>query len=187
MNSYSGRVSIFPAKNWLAQFSMGRLTDPERPVSGVHAEGHGDIVRTTASLHYTRPMAARNAWSTSLIWGQNHSIDSKRNTNSYLIETLYPFTRKDFLTARVEVVEKDELFANDHDLEHRLALTAGSVFRIQAYTAGYTRDIATVRALEAGIGANVTAYSIPSAIKPYYGDHPWGVNVFMRFRLKPAE
>ena len=28
---------------------------------------------------------------------------------------------------------------------------------------------------------------IPSAIKPYYGDHPWGVNVFMRFRLKPAE
>jgi hypothetical protein len=166
---------------------MGRLTDPERAVSGAHAEGPGEIVRTTASLHYTRPMASRNAWSTSLIWGQNHSIDSKRNTNSYLIETLYPFTRKDFLTARVEVVDKDELFANDHDLEHRLALTAGSVFRIQAYTAGYTRDIATVRALEAGIGANVTAYAIPSAIKPYYGDHPWGVNVFLRFRLKPAE
>ena len=186
MNSYSGRISIFPARNWLAQFSMGRLTDPERPVAGAHI-AHGDIVRTTASVHYTRPLPEGSAWSTSLIWGQNHSITSKRNTNAYLLETLYPVTRKDFLTARVEVTDKDELFANDHELEHQLTLTAGSIFRIQAYTAGYTRDLATVRNLEAGIGANATAYAIPSAIKPYYGDHPWGINIFMRLRLKPAE
>ena len=104
MNSYSGRVSFLPAKNWMAQFSMGYLTEPERPTDGGHAESHGDVVRTTASLHYTRPRFSGNAWSTSLIWGRNHSVDSKRDADSYLVETLYPVSRKDFLTARMEVV-----------------------------------------------------------------------------------
>jgi hypothetical protein len=173
MNSYSGRVSVFPGKNWMAQFSAGRLTEPERPTDE-HAESHGDVVRTTASLHYTRPVFKGSAWSTSLIWGRNHSINSKRDTDSYLIETLYPISRKNFVTGRAEYVEKDELFAR-------------GVFRIQAYTAGYTRDIGSFRYVESGIGANVTAYAIPAAIQPYYGDHPWGVNFFLRFRLKPAQ
>ncbi len=31
---------------------------------------------------------------------------------------------------------------------------------------------------------NLTAYAIPAAIQPYYGEHPWGVNVFLRVRIK---
>ena len=188
MNSYSGRISVFPAKNWMAQFSAGRLKDPEGHSLDAHGSAHGgDVVRTTASLHYTRPTGSGNAWSTSLIWGRNHNTDSGRNTNSFLAETLYPLSRKNFLTARVEAVDKDELFANDHEIEHHLAETAGSSFRIQAYTVGYTRDIGTFQNVEAGIGANVSAYVIPSAIQPYYGSHPWGANIFLRFRLKPEE
>jgi len=177
MNSYSGRVSIFPSKNWMAQVSAGRIARPE----GLDG---GDVIRTTASLHYTRPMADGNAWSTSLVWGQNHDTFTQHNLNSYLLETVYPLAKKDFLTARVELVDKDELFANDPGIEHLLEHTAGSTSRIQAYTAGYTRDIGTFNHIETGIGANVTAYAIPSAIKSYYGEHPRGVNVFLRFRLK---
>lgn len=188
MNSYSGRISIFPTRNWMAQFSGGYLTEPERHTTNTHGTAHGgDVVRTTASLHYTRPTGGGNAWSTSLIWGRNHNTESERSTNSYLIETLYPLSRKNFLTARAELVDKDELFANDHELEHHLAETAGSTFRIQAYTVGYTRDIGTFKNVETGIGANLNAYVIPSAIKPYYGDHPWGANIYLRFRLKPPE
>ncbi len=189
MNSYSGRVSIFPSPNWMAQFSAGRIADPERPVTAVagHEAHGGDVVRTTASLHYTRPAGGGNGWSTSLIWGRNHNTDTQRNLNSYLVETLYPFGRRTFLTGRVEFVDKDELFANDHDVEHLLAQTAGSTFRIQAYTAGLTRDIGTFHNVETGIGANVTAYAIPAAIQPYYGTHPLGVNVFVRVRLKPGD
>jgi hypothetical protein len=33
------------------------------------------------------------------------------------------------------------------------------------------------------VGANLTAYSLPAAIKPYYGDHPRAVNTYLRFRL----
>jgi hypothetical protein len=169
MNSYSGRVSVFPSKNWMAQVSAGRITRPER-------QEPADVVRTTASLHYTRPMADGGAWSTSLIWGRNHNTLTRHSLNSYLLESLYPVTNKNFLTGRIEIVDKDELFEDNH-----------TPFRIQAYTVGYTRDIGTFKSVETGIGANLTAYAIPSAIQPYYGDHPMGVNVFLRFRLKPAQ
>jgi hypothetical protein len=176
MNSYSGRFSVMPSSNWLFQVSAGRLTRPER-------QEPGDVVRTTASLHYVRPVS-KGQWSNSLIWGRNHETLSKRNVNSYLAETLLPVTHRDFLTGRIELVDKDELFARQPALEEQLARTAGSTFRIQAYTAGFTHDLGTFHHLETGVGANVTAYVIPMAIRPYYGDHPAGINLYLRFRLK---
>jgi hypothetical protein len=180
MDSYSARFSVAPNANWLAQVSAGHLTRPERQ------EGT-NVVRTTASLQYSRPLDIGTSWSTSLIWGRNHQTANRRNLNSYLLETLYPASRRNFLTARVELVDKDELFALQPEIEQQLERTAGSTFRIHAYTAGYTRDIATVRNVEAGVGANVTFYRIPSAIQPYYGEHPRGLSVYLRFRLNPAK
>jgi hypothetical protein len=185
MNSYSGRISFFPSKNWLAQVSAGRLKSPERQTAADHAP-ENDVVRVTASVHYTRPMAAGNAWSTSLIWGRNHGTGTRRNTNSYLAETLYPLSRRDFLTGRVELVDKDELFANNPALEEQIARAAGSTFRVEAFTAGYTRDFGTFRNVETGLGMNLSAYGLPDAIKPYYGDRPWGANIYLRFRLHPS-
>ena len=180
MNSYSARLSVTPNANWLAQVSSGRLTQPER-------QGGGDVVRTTASVQYSRPLDRGTSWSTSLIWGRNHETAKQRNLNSWLFETLYPATRRDFLTARLEMVDKDELFANQPEIEDQLARTAGSTFRIQAYTVGYTRDIATIHNVETGVGANGTLYRIPAAIQPYYGERPWGINVYLRLRLKPPK
>ena len=178
MNSYSARVSVAPSANWMAQVSAGRLSNPERLEEG-------DVVRTTASLQYTRPLERGTSWSTSFIWGRNHQIAHQRDVDSWLVETLYPATRRDFVTGRFEVVDKDELFAGQHDIEHRLEdSAAGTTFRIQAYTAGYTRDLLVGRGVEAGLGANVTGYRIPAAIQPYYGEHPWGWSVYLRVRLK---
>jgi hypothetical protein len=146
----------------------------------------GDQVRATASLAYSKPMAA-GSWSSSLIWGRNHSTATHRNLNSYLAESVVPVGRGNFVTGRFELVDKDELFAGQPDIEDRLAVLSGSTFRVGAYTIGYTRDINLFRFVETGIGANFTSYSLPSAIKPYYGDHPIGGNVFIRFRLRPAE
>jgi hypothetical protein len=147
----------------------------------------GDVVRTTASLHYTRPLERGTSWSTSFIWGRNHEIAHRRDLDSFLLETLYPATRRNFLTARFEAVDKDELFAGQNDIEHRLGdSTAGTTFRVQGYTAGYTRDITVGHGLEAGLGTNVTAYRIPAAIQPYYGERPWGWNVLLRVRLKSS-
>ena len=164
MNSYSGRVSVSPGDRWIAQFSAGRLTHPERPQPG-------DVVRMTASLAYSRPVPG-GTWSSTFIWGRNHDTLEQRDRDSYLAETLYPVRRKDFLTGRMEVVDKDELM-----------LPSVRSAWIRAYTAGYTRDIGTFDNIEAGIGMNATGYSIPDSIRPVYGDYPWGVDVFLRLRL----
>jgi hypothetical protein len=179
MDSWSGRMSVSPASNWSLQVSAGRITHPELLMPG-------DVIRATASAHYSRPMGAGKAWSTSLIWGRNHDTGTGHNLNSYLLESVYPFRRRNFLTGRVEYVDKDELFAGTPALAAQLDSTAGSTFRIGAYTAGYTRDIGTFKMVETGIGANASVYTLPDAIKPYYGERPWGVNVFLRIRLKPG-
>jgi len=179
MNSYAGRVTILPTNNWMFQVSAGRLTRPER-------QEEGDVVRTTASLHYTRPVP-HGQWSSSLIWGRNHETLSQRNVNSYLAESVIAVSKHDFLTGRIELVDKDELFANEPSIAAQLSRTAGSTFRVQAYTVGFTHDIGTFHMVETGVGANVTAYAIPKAIQPYYGVHPAGVDLYLRFRLQPGK
>jgi hypothetical protein len=179
IDSWSARFSVFPSKNWMAQVSAGRIAEPER-------QSLGDVIRATASVHYTRPMGAE-AWSSSLIWGRNHDTFTHRDLNSYLAETVLPLRGGNFLTGRAELVDKDELFAATPELEESLERTAGSTFRIGAYTAGFTHDLPVqVNGLETGIGANFTAYTVPEAIRPYYGEHPFGVTVYLRLRLKPG-
>jgi hypothetical protein len=159
MDSWSTRLWVFPTDNWAAQVSVGRLHHPEvtEPI---------DITRTTASVHYTR-----GGWSSSLIWG--HS-----KTHAFTAETVARFRQKNFITARVESAGKDELFPHLDDSR------PAHVYRIGAYTAGYTRDAGTFNHVQAGVGANLTAYTLPVAIQPVYGGHPVGVNVFLRFRLR---
>jgi hypothetical protein len=179
IDSWSTRLWFFPSKNWAAQVSMGRLAHPE-------VLEPGDQVRGTASLEYTKPLPG-GSWASSLIWGRNHETATGRNLNSYLLESVLPIRRKNFVTGRAELVDKDELFDGQPLIEQNLDVLYGSTFRIGEYTIGYTRDFDIFRHLETGIGANFTAYSLPDSIKPYYGDRPLGGNVFIRVRLRPAE
>ena len=166
INSWSSRLSFTPSKRWTAQVSMGRLANPER-------ETPGDVVRATASVEYVREMRG-NAWATSAIWGRNHDIVTQHNLNSYLLESVLPVSKKNFVTGRAELVDKDEL---------DVPLTA-DIFRIGAYTLGYTRDIGTFDHIETGAGVNGSVYSMPSVLKPFYGSRPAGINVYLRFRIR---
>jgi hypothetical protein len=179
IDSWSSRLWFFPSRNWAAQVSVGRLTHPE-------ALQPGDQVRSTASIEYAKPTAG-GSWASSLIWGRNHDTATGRNLNSYLLESVLPIHRKNFVTGRAELVDKDELFEGQPEIEQNLDILYGSTFRIGAYTIGYTRDVDLFRHVETGVGANFTAYSLPDAIKPYYGERPVGGNVFVRFRLRPVE
>jgi hypothetical protein len=167
INSWSTRAWYFPSANWAAQVSLGHLTHPE-------ALEPGDQTRSTASLSYSKPLASGKAWSSSLIWGRTHDTFSHQNLNSYLAESVLPFQRRNFVTGRIELVDKDEL-------------SVPGTYRIGAYTIGYTRDIELIRYLETGIGANFTTYSLPDSLRPVYGNRPVGGNIFIRFRLhRPA-
>jgi hypothetical protein len=178
MDSWSTRFSLYPTPNWSAQVSVGRLHNPE-------ASHPGDVVRTTASVEYVVPKPGKNWWATSLIWGQNNKQGEARASNAVLAETVYPISRRNFLTGRYEWSQRDELFENDPQLqEHVEQQTGQSAFNVNAFTVGYTRDVPLVRDLQTGIGANVSTYVIDNALKPYYGSHPWGVNVYVRVRLR---
>lgn len=159
MDSWAARVWYFPSDHWAAQVSAGRITKPE-------ALEPGDQIRSTASLSYSN-----GGWSSSAIWGRNHDTAAQHNLNSYLGESVFRFRRANFLTGRVELVDRDEL-------------SVPGIYRVGEYTIGYTRDVNLIRHLETGVGANFTTYSLPGTLKPAYGNHPVGGNIFMRFRLR---
>jgi hypothetical protein len=167
IDSWSTRLTVTPSANWTAQASVGRLDHPE-------ALEPGDIVRSTASITYNRPLPHGN-WASSLIWGRNHETATQRNLNALTAESVYNFRVRNFLTGRFELVDKDELLAG-----------AGPTYRIGAYTLGYTRDLPLSRLFETGLGANFTLYSLPAALQPDYGARPAAFWLFLRVRLKPS-
>jgi hypothetical protein len=173
MNSWSARAVLSPGPNWSGQASIGRLKRPE-------AFESGDIVRSTASVTYNRPRTA-GVWATSLIWGRNHKTETGQNLNSYLAESLVQLSPANSLTGRVELVDKDELFAHGSDREISGPM---GVFRIAAYTLGYTRNVKLVRRFQTGLGGNLTLYMLPEALKPFYGKHPASLLFYFRLFAK---
>ena len=55
---------------------------------------------------------------------------------------------------------------------------------MQAYTVGYARDFHLTDHADTGLGAQLTLYEKPSFLAPIYGDHPAGVVMFLRVRLR---
>ncbi len=102
LDSWSGRLSFAPTKNWTAQYSYGRLEHPE-------ALEPGSQRRQTASVEYARPFSG-GSWATSLVWGRVHKQAVDHNLNSYLLETTANFKIRNYVFSRVELVDKDELF-----------------------------------------------------------------------------
>ena len=180
IDSWSSRFSVFPSRKWMAQASIGRLENPEQ----FHPD---DVVRATASIHHVSPRPAGNYWATSFIWARNYKTLERLATQAVVAETVVPFRRKNFVTARFEWSQRDELFERDHDLAHEIEERTGErAFPVTAYIIGYTRDVEIFRDVQTGVGINLTAYAIDDVLKPYYGSRPWGLNVFVRVRLKPT-
>jgi len=165
LDSWSARASVAPARDWTAQYSVGRLEKPE-------ALEAGSQWRQTASAEYDKPLAAGN-WATSVVWGRVHKIATGTNLNSYLLESTLNFLRRDYAFTRLELVDKDELFPQ---------AAVHPAYRIGAYTFGGVRDLVQNRAWQLGLGADVTVYSKPAALDAAYGDHPVSFQVFLRVR-----
>jgi hypothetical protein len=165
LDSWSGRASVAPSRNWTAQYSIGRLEHPE-------ALEPGSQWRQTASVEYNRPMTTGN-WATTLVWGRVHKLETDANLNSYLLESTLNFRERNYAFSRLELVDKDELFPQ---------ATVHPAYRIGAYTFGGVRDLVHDRAWQLGLGADVTFYSKPVVLDAAYGSHPVSFQVFLRMR-----
>jgi hypothetical protein len=170
LDSWSGRVSVAPSRNWTAQYSYGKLQHPE-------ALEPGNEVRQSASLEYVRPFRA-GSWASSVVWGRKHKEETGTNLNSYLAESTVNFKRSNYGFTRLELVDKDELFPT---------ATIHPAYRIGAFTFGGVRDLLQSHAWQVGLGADVTFYSKPSVLDASYGTNPVSFQIFLRFRPALSE
>jgi len=165
LDSWSGRASVAPSRNWAAQYSIGRLEHPE-------ALEPGSQWRQTASVEYNRPTTSGN-WATTLVWGRVHKLATNTTLNSYLLESTFNFHSRNYVFSRLELVDKDELFPQ---------APVHSAYRIGAYTFGGVRDLIQNHAWQLGLGGDVTVYSKSTALDAAYGSYPVSFQVFLRVR-----
>ena len=165
LDSWSGRVSVAPTRDWTAQYSIGHLDHPE-------ALEPWNQWRQTASVEYNHPLVLGN-FATSLVWGRVHEIATTARLNGYLLESTLNFLRRDYVFTRMELVDKNELFPE---------AATHPAYRIGAYTLGGVRDLVQTRAWQLGLGGDVTFYSKPAVLDAAYGVHPVSFQIFLRVR-----
>ena len=165
LDSWSGRVSVAPTRDWTAQYSIGHLDHPE-------ALEPWNQWRQTASVEYNHPLVLGN-FATSLVWGRVHEIATTARLNGYLLESTLNFLRRDYVFTRMELVDKNELFPE---------AATHPVYRIGAFTFGGVRDLVQTRAWQLGLGGDVTFYSKPAVLDAAYGVHPVSFQIFLRVR-----
>jgi hypothetical protein len=189
IDSYSTRLTVAPTADWSGQYSIARIASPESLYP------HEDQLRQTVSIQYNRPLGTRDAdglpvsnWSSTLLWGRTrsstHGHPAQKN-NSYLAESLLRFSRRNYLWTRIENAGRTSelLIAPGNPLSEDFE--EKSIGHVAAFSFGYDRDFRITRHITAAPGAQFTTYTTPDALRSTYGDHPWGVAAFVRFRIVP--
>lgn len=174
LNSWSARLTANPARNWSMQFSIAGLQSPES------LQPREDLRRLTASVAYNRPLAKGN-WATLFLWGRNRSLSSGNVGNGFLLESTLQFRTRNYVWTRIENVDRTNelLLGNAPEppgFEERYFT------RVQAYTAGYEREVGHLPHLSTGIGAQFSWYGVPDVLKPVYGSRPVGGVIFLKLR-----
>jgi hypothetical protein len=171
MDSFSTRLSLAPAKDWVAQYSAGHLHSPE----ALHPEE--DVLRQTASVSFHHKWRAVEMDATA-IWGRNHTIGTPTNANGYLFEGQARLGDRQSIWTRIE---------NDDRTTDLLDAAAPAqetvVGRVQAYTGGYAHRIWSSEWSALELGAQATVYSTPERLLPSYGGHPAGVAAVLHWRI----
>ena len=169
LNSFSGRLSYNPTKNWALQISHGYLKNPEP-----HEPSILILRKTTASALYNKRFDPDRNLATSFVWGQNHANGER--TNAILFESNYDFYRN-AVFGRFETVQKSgHDLVLPHPLDH-------DVFRVNAGSIGFVRDIARQNGFDLGLGGMVTINRNQAELIPVYGGTTHrGWQLFMRIR-----
>jgi hypothetical protein len=136
----------------------------------------------TASVMYNRPLTGGN-WASMLLWGRNQSLLDGNVGNAYLFESTLRFLRRNSVWTRLENVDRtNELLLGENP--EPAGFNERFFARVQAYTAGYDRDLGHIPHLATALGGEFEWYGVPTVLKPVYGEHPVGGVVFLRIRLQ---
>ncbi|HEY0786812.1 MAG TPA: hypothetical protein VGD62_13155, partial [Acidobacteriaceae bacterium] len=175
IDSWAARMTVQPGEDWSGQYSYARIRSPEALFAAEDQE------RMTASAMYNRVLGPRGNWASTVVWGRTRSLGGGGKENSYLVESTLQFKGRNRVWMRAENAGRtNELLVGER------AVPAGFVERplthVQAYTAGYDRELRGVRWLGMAVGAQGTGYGVGAPLVGAYGRDPVGVNVFVRLR-----
>ncbi len=210
IDSFASRITVTPTRRWAAQFSIGRINNREE----THPDR--DTLRMTSSLGYSRAWSGGH-WASIVVWGRNNDLPFTQQPNanlllgglrmfrplhivtvptriqgyiynSYLAESTLRFRRKHWVWGRVENTDRDSYLLYEEAPFVRLT-EEQRYTRVQAYTVGYEHELPTPGPawVSAGLGGQIMIYGVPANLRPVYGDHPVGMQVFLRLRLRSAE
>ena len=164
-DSYSYRVSFAPSQHFVLQASQAFIKSPEELAPDE------DVVRTTASVIYSKALDGNKLLTAALVWGYN-DVDSHHREQSILAEANYQLSKFAFY-GRFEIVEKSAE-------ELQLAALGDQILSIQSLTAGINRSIGTLLKSDVAIGTQGTLSFIPTDLAPYYGTNPFSAEVYIR-------
>lgn len=162
-DSYAGRLTFNPNKDWSLQASYAYLRSPEtlEPSSNPH--------RLTLSALYNRAFTNGDNFAGLFAYGKN--IKESTLSDAILMEGAYTRSRWTAF-ARWEDVAKDELVNVPVGVYHINKFTLGGIYNFQQS-----------RASQQGFGASLDFYAYPTALRPYYGNSPVTFNLFYRLRF----
>lgn len=166
-DSWSGRLSYNPSKNWALQVSHAYIKSPEasHPGENVH--------RTTASAKYSLPLQKNNWFNATAVWGLNkqHGTDGE---NAALLEASYRIN-KFTLFGKYEYVQK-----STEELALDETAYGDALFPVNAFTLGFNYDLLRVSKTWLAVGSHFTFYHEDKKLYSLYGKNPMAFEVYLR-------
>lgn len=172
-DSYSYRVSVNPSPSLAFQFSQGFLTSPEE------AHPEDDVVRTTASVLYSKGLGREGRYVTSaFVWGQN--THDGINESAYLAESSLQIDRAAFY-GRYEHVTKSQ---EELGLYNDEAGAESQLLTINNLTLGMNYRIAQKHKTDLVLGVQLTGAVPDKVLQGFYGTTPISGQIYLR--LSPS-
>jgi hypothetical protein len=169
LDSWAARVQ-YNAGPWHAQFSGGHLHQPEwfDPLN---------ITLLTASVGFDGQIRSRPLDMT-VAWGGHREFNGfNGDADGFLAEGQLAASPRSTIYWRAEHTGKD-LFVDVHPkgFSHRTV-----IYMIDAYTAGFLRDVSVTRVGRFGVGADATFYQMPDTLLQFWASSR-SFHVFLRWR-----
>lgn len=156
IDSWSGRLTLTPTRNFSLQVSQGSLGDTKKKMTSASATWATDRVASSA------------------IWTRRETDLTPLTLSSFAFELLLKGARNTFM-ARAERVD-DPLSPNQSlSLNPRTHLTFGYLF-----------DFLKGGSYRAGLGVNIDYHNSSRTLPAYYGHKPQAIYTFVRVRSEAA-
>ncbi len=171
-DSWSGRLSFNPSKNWALQVSHAYIKSPE----ALHPDEN--VYRTTASAEYSRELKNNNSFNATAVWGMNKQ-KNENGENAALLEASYHF-KKLALYGKYEYVQK-----STEELNLDESFYGNNLFNVNAFTLGANYDLLQLNKTKIAIGTHFTFYNEAQKLYSLYGKNPTALEIYLR--IYPAK